>query len=63
MSSLDSEFHEFSEFQKLMEDTTAKLKRMNEMQKHMRWQFGDPQFYESFVSEMGEAEGWMHSHC
>jgi hypothetical protein len=60
---LDFEFHDFAEFQKLMEETTANLKRMSEMQGHMRWQFEEPDFYQRFVSAMEVASGWMSSHC
>lgn len=54
---------EFDEFMKLMRETTEKLKKMNEAQAYMRWQFGDPPEYEAFVKEMDEAKGWVSSHC
>ena len=63
MSYLDDEYYDFAEFQKLMEETTAKLKRMNMMERAMRWQYGEPNFYEQFVLEMNEAGGWISSHC
>jgi hypothetical protein len=63
MSYLDQEYYDFAEFQKLMEEATAKLKQMNVMQRAMRWQFDEPNFYEQFVLEMNEADGWISSHC
>jgi hypothetical protein len=63
MSYLDQEYYEFADFQKEMEEATIKLRRLNIMQKAMRWQFDQPNFYEQFVSEMNEAEGWISSHC
>jgi hypothetical protein len=63
MSYLDDEYYEFQDFQKLMEEATAKLKQMNMMSRSMRWQFDEPDFYKQFVSEMNEANGWISSHC
>lgn len=61
MSTPDMEFDEFFE---LMKQTTANLKKLNEANEHMRWQFGEPEEYEEFVKEMDRATtGWISSHC
>jgi hypothetical protein len=63
---LDDEYYTYydlHEFQKLMEEATAKLKRMNTMSRAMRWQIGEPKYYTEFVEEMNEANGWISSHC
>lgn len=55
---------EFQEFKKLAMETTANLKRMTAMQEEMRWQFGDPKWWEDFEKEVGDAAtGWISSHC
>lgn len=63
----DSLMMEYEEFQKLMEQTTANLKRMNAGQKYMRWQGGSEEFIiqlDDLRSELDEARlGWVASHC
>lgn len=54
----------FQEFKELVEDTTANLKRMTELQEEMRWQFNDPQWWIDFEQEITDAvHGWVSSHC
>lgn len=54
---------EFEQFKELMKQTTENLKKMNQAQSYMRWQFGSPEWYKEFVSALYEAEGWTNSHC
>jgi plasmid maintenance system antidote protein VapI len=58
---------EFDEFTKLMEQTTANLKRMNAGQKHMRWQMGGDEALSRLYAlrkELDEARtGWVASNC
>jgi hypothetical protein len=64
MSDYDQEYYEFYDFQALAEEVTSKLRRMNMMQRSMRWQFDYPEWYEKFVSAMDDTKnGWMSSHC
>ena len=64
MSDLDEEYYNFFDFQNAVEAATAKLRRINEMQRVMRWQFGDAEFYQEFLNALQDAqEGWMSSAC
>lgn len=63
MDDLEFEFYDFAEFERLAEETADNLRRMTQMQKRMRWQFGCPDFYQSFVNAMEACQGWMSSHC
>ena len=56
---------EYEEFQKLMEQTTANLKRMNAGQQHMRWQIGsDEDKLNDLRRELdGALHGWVASNC
>lgn len=63
MSELDEEFYDFRDFQNAIEAATAKLRRANEMQKRMRWQFEEPMFFTEFLDTLEETKGWISSHC
>lgn len=55
---------EFAEFRSMMELTTDNLKKMRGAIEYMRWQFGNPLYYEEFISEIQETiDGWISSHC
>lgn len=54
---------EFEDFIILMKEVTKNLKKMNEAQTYMSWQFGEPEEYTSFAEEMSKADGWISSHC
>jgi hypothetical protein len=57
---------EFDEFRALLKQTAENLKKMNEAQKYMRWQFGgsDLEEFAEFVTELEEArDGWVSSAC
>jgi hypothetical protein len=63
MSKLDYDFHEFH---KLMQQTADNLRKMTEMQRAMRWQYGgtDNEAFANLAKEMEIAEeGWMSSAC
>lgn len=67
MSDLDGEYNEWfdsNDFKLLMQETTANLKKLADMQLRMRFQFGDPAWYEEFAKAVQDAqEGWMSSWC
>ena len=64
MSELDDIYYDWYEFQLLAGEVTDRLRRMSMMQNKMHWQFGDPEWYEKFVSAMDDAKGgWMSSNC
>lgn len=63
MEDWDNLDYDFYEFKAQMEQATALLKKMNNASRAMHWQFGEPDYYENFVREMNEAQGWMSSHC
>lgn len=67
MSDLDEEYDDWFDsvdFEKLMQETTANLKKLAKMQTRMRFQFGDPDWYLDFVDEVVNAQaGWMSSWC
>lgn len=54
---------DISEFQRLMDEVTAKLKLMNQAQDNMRWQLGDQDtHFHEFVSELETTlHGWVSS--
>lgn len=55
---------DFDDFRIIMQQTTKNLKKMRAAQEYMKWQFGNPLYYEEFLSEMNETiEGWVSSHC
>jgi hypothetical protein len=61
---MDDLHYDFYEFRALMEQTTKNLKQMSEMQAQMRWQFGEPEWYQEFIKEMNDAQlGWISSNC
>lgn len=63
MSDIDYDFHQFVD---LLKQTADNLKKMNEMQRAMRWQYGGtdlPEFAD-FKQELEEAQdGWISSAC
>lgn len=64
MSELDDIYYDFYEFQQLAEEVTSKLNRMTMMNNRMHWQWGEPDWYEKFISAIDDAKlGWMSSHC
>lgn len=55
--------YDFEEFKKQMAEATALLKKMNEANLHMRWQYPMDEVFEEFQSELNTAEGWLSSWC
>jgi len=58
--------YDFYQFIDLMKQTTDNLKKMNEMQRAMRWQYGgtDNETFAGFKQELEETqEGWVSSAC
>ncbi len=61
MSNYDFDYYEFRD---RVRETTQNLKKLSEAQENMRWQFGDPHWWNDFVKEVQRAhDGWMSSHC
>lgn len=61
MSILDDEYEELM---KLMEQTTANLNRMAELQKHLRIQFGESEDFINLVDAIDDTRrGWVSSNC
>lgn len=55
---------DFHKFEALVKETTEKLRVLRKSQEHMRWQFGDPEWYQDFVNELNDTkEGWVSSNC
>ncbi len=61
---IEDEYYDLEDFKKEMIEATKKLKKLSEMQNRMHWQFGNPDYYDEFVSSVDEAvHGWMASNC
>jgi hypothetical protein len=61
MSELDYDFYEFKA---LMAQTTENLRKMETMQRAMRWQFGEPKEFTDLVQALTDTQnGWVSSNC
>jgi len=67
MSDLDHEYDgwfDSADFKNLIQETTKNLNKLTIMQQRMRFQFGDPEWYDEFVKAVTNAqEAWMSSWC
>lgn len=56
--------YDSDEFFELLEQTTANLKKLAEMQNNMHWQFGDQEVIAEFDQAVTDTkEGWLASNC